>query len=131
MQTKVLVIEDDQLMAGLLAEKLAKADFQVQLAVDGEAGMKELENPPDGGMPDIILLDLILPGMSGFEILAKIKENEQTKAIPVVILSNLGSREEVEKGLKLGAESYLIKANVLIDEVVKKIRETVAKKQMP
>ncbi|MBI1957325.1 MAG: response regulator [Candidatus Niyogibacteria bacterium] len=131
MQTKVLVIEDDQLMAGLLAEKLAKSDFDVRLAADGEAGMKELENPPAGGLPDIILLDLILPGVSGFEILAKIKEDERTKAIPVVILSNLGSREEVEKGLKLGAESYLIKANVLIDEVVKKIRDTVAKKQLP
>ena len=127
MQTKVLIIEDDQLMAGLLAEKLAKSDFGVQLAVDAEAGMKELEKE----LPDIILLDLILPGMSGFEILAKIKEDEKTKAIPVIILSNLGSREEIEKGLKLGAESYLIKANVLIDEVVKKIRETVAKKQMP
>lgn len=127
MQTKVLVIEDDQLMAGLLAEKLTKADFQVQLAVDGEAGMKALEKE----LPDIVLLDLILPGMSGFEILAKIKEDERTKAIPVVILSNLGSREEIKKGLELGAESYLIKANVLIDEVVKKIRETVAKKQMP
>lgn len=127
MQTKVLVIEDDQLMAGLLAEKLAKADFEVRLAADGEAGMKELEKD----LPDIILLDLILPGVSGFEILAKIKEDERTKAIPVVILSNLGSREEVEKGLKLGAESYLIKANVLIDEVVKKIRDTVAKKQLP
>ena len=114
-------------MAGLLAEKLAKSDFEVRLAGDGEIGLKELEK----GLPDIILLDLILPGMSGFEILAKIKENEQTKAIPVVILSNLGSREEIDKGLKLGAESYLIMANVLIDEVVKKIRDTVAKKQMP
>ena|SRR3989344_4062911 len=127
MQTKVLVIEDDQLMAGLLVEKLAKSDFDVRLAGDGEIGLQELAK----GLPDIILLDLILPGMSGFEILAKIKENEQTKAIPVVILSNLGSREEIEKGLKLGAESYLIKANVLIDEVVKKIRDTVVKKQMP
>lgn len=127
MQTKVLVIEDDQLMAGLLAEKLAKSDFDVRLAGDGEAGMKELEKD----LPDIVLLDLILPGMSGFEILAKIKEDEKTKAIPVVILSNLGSREEIDRGLKLGAESYLIKANVLIEEVVKKIQDTIAKKQMP
>ena len=127
MQTKVLVIEDDQLMAGLLAEKLAKTDFAVRLAVDGENGLKELEKE----VPDIILLDLILPGMSGFEILAKIKEDEKTKAVPVIILSNLGSREEIEKGMKLGAETYLIKANVLIDEVVKKIRDTIAKRQMP
>lgn len=127
MKTKVLVVEDDQLMAGLLAEKLAKADFDVRLAVDGEIALKELEND----VPDIILLDLILPGMSGFEILAKVKEDERTKAVPVIILSNLGSREEIDKGMKLGATSYLIKANVLIEEVVKKIRETISQKQMP
>ena len=127
MKINVLVIEDDQLMAGLLVEKLSKADFNVRLAGNGEAGLNEMEKE----VPDIVLLDLILPGLGGFEVLAKIKENEATKGVSIIILSNLGSREEIERGMKLGAEGYLIKSNVLIDEVVTEIRKVAAKRQMP
>ena len=112
-------------MAGLLAEKLTKGDFDIRLAQDGEAALKELEKDD---LPDIILLDLLLPKISGFDVLKKVKETEKTKNIPVIILSNLGSQEEIAKGLRLGAASYLIKANVLLDEVVKKIKEIVAKR---
>lgn len=126
MKPKILIIEDDQLMAGLLSEKMGKAEFDVSLAMDGEAGFKELEKQ----LPDIILLDLILPGMGGFEILEKLKKDERTKDIPVIILSNLGSRDEVQRGLSLGAEAYLIKANILIDEVIVKVRGILEKKKV-
>jgi len=124
MPTKVLVVEDDELMASLLSEKLRKAGFAVDLAIDGESALGKVEK----GLPDIILLDLILPGMHGFDFLAKIKKDEKTKEVPVIILSNLGSRDEVQKGLRLGADDYLIKANVLIDEVITKVRNTLKKK---
>lgn len=122
MNSKVLVIEDDALMASLLSEKLSKSGFTVSLAADGETAFKEL----DKELPDIILLDLILPGMHGFDVLSELKKNEKTKQIPVIILSNLGSREEIQKGLRMGADDYMIKANVLIDEVVSKV-ETILK----
>lgn len=124
MKIKALIVEDDQLMATLLSEKFRKADFEVFLANDGETGLKILETE----LPDIILLDLILPGIGGLEVLTKIKNGTRTKDIPVIILSNLGSKEEIEKGMALGAETYLIKVNVLIDEVVTKVREILKKR---
>jgi len=125
MKEKILIIEDDPLMAELLADKLSKADFEVSLVVDAAGFFKELE----GQLPDIILLDLILPGMSGFDILDKIKKEERTKNVPVIILSNLGDKEEIEKGLALGADSYLVKSNVLIEEVIRKIKEILQRKK--
>ena len=127
MNQKVLVVEDDQVMAGLLTDKLAKKEMEVSYAVNGESCFKEIEK----SVPDIILLDLILPGTSGFDILKKIKSDERTKATPVIVLSNLGSREEIQKGLELGADAYLIKANVLIDEIIEKIQEVLQKKNPP
>jgi len=71
----------------------------------------------------IVLLDLVLPGVDGFEILKKIKEDPKTKGISVIILSNLGQQEEVERGLRLGAEDYLIKAHFTPDEIISKIQK--------
>ncbi len=127
MNQKILVVEDDQIMAGLLTEKLAKAGMEVLYATDGESCFKELEKT----IPDVILLDLILPGTSGFDVLKKIKSDNRTKTASVIILSNLGSREEIQKGLALGADAYLIKANVLIDEIIEKIQEVLQKKNQP
>ncbi len=124
MNQKVLVVEDDQVMASLLTEKLAKIGMEVSFAVNGEACFKEIEK----NVPDIILLDLILPGTSGFDILKKIKSDDRTKTTPVIILSNLGSRDEIQKGIEMGADAYLIKANVLIDEIIAKIQEVLQKK---
>ena len=124
MNQKVLVVEDDQVMAGLLTDKLAKKEMDVSYAVDGESCFKEIGK----SVPDIILLDLILPGTSGFDVLQKIKNDGRTKNIPVIILSNLGSRDEIKKGLDMGADAYLIKANILIDEIIAKIQEVLQKK---
>jgi CheY-like chemotaxis protein len=86
--------------------------------VDGEEALKRLETEK----PDLVLLDLILPGIDGFEVLAKIKQDPSLTSIPVIILSNLGQKEDVDRGLKLGATDYLIKAYFTPKEIVEKVR---------
>ncbi len=116
---KVLVVEDEAFLSSLIKEALTRAGFSVDLAIDGDTAFNLLSRTK----PDIILLDLILPGISGFDILKKLKEDEQTKAIPVIIISNLGSTDEIQKGLDAGADAYLIKAQVLPVDIINKIRE--------
>jgi len=77
--------------------------------------------------PDLVLLDLILPGIDGFEVLAKVKEDPATTSVPVIILSNLGQREDVERGMKLGAIDYLIKAHFTPNEIIDKIKVNLKK----
>ncbi len=116
---KVLVVEDEAFLSSLIKEALTRAGFSVDLAIDGDTAFNLLSQTK----PDIILLDLILPGISGFDILKKLKEDEQTKAIPVIIISNLGSTDEIQKGLDAGADAYLIKAQVLPVDIINKIHE--------
>ena len=118
MAKKILIIEDDKFLRELIAQKLLKENYETSEAVDGEEGLKKIKEE----RPDLILLDLILPGIDGFEVLAKMKEDSALSQIPVIILSNLGQKEDVEKGLKLGAADYLIKAHFTPVEIVEKIR---------
>jgi DNA-binding response OmpR family regulator len=118
MAQKILIVEDDRFLRELIARKLRNEGYEVIEAVDGEEGLKRAKEEK----PDLILLDLILPGIDGFEVLAKIKEDPNLISNPVIILSNLGQREEVEKGLKLGAIDYLIKAHFTPGEIIEKIK---------
>ena len=118
---KILIVEDDRFLRELIARKLRNEGYEVLEAVDGEEGLKRIKEEK----PDLILLDLILPGIDGFEVLAKAKEDPDTTQIPVIILSNLGQREEVEKGLKLGAIDYLIKAHFTPGEIIEKIKNII------
>lgn len=119
MAHKVLIIEDDKFLRELMSSKLGSEGFDIVEAVDGESGVKKMKEEK----PEITLLDLILPGIDGFEALAKMKEDPITAPIPVVILSNLGERDDVERGLKLGATDYLVKAHFTPNEIIKKVRE--------
>ncbi len=116
--SKVLVIEDDKFLRELISQKLQKEGFLISQAIDGEEGFKKIKEEN----PDLILLDLILPSMDGFEVLEKIKQDGITSKIPVIILSNLGQKDDVEKGLKLGAVDYLIKAHFTPREIIEKIK---------
>ena len=118
MAKTILVIEDDKFLRELISRKLTGEGFDVLEAVDGEDGVKKIKEEK----PDIVLLDLILPGIDGFEVLAKLRDDPEISPIPVIILSNLGQREEVEKGLKLGAIDYLIKAHFTPGEIIEKIK---------
>lgn len=118
MLKKILIIEDDKFLRELIVQKLIKEGYNIAEAIDGEEGIKQVKEEK----PDLVLLDLILPGIDGFEVLAQIKEDPKLSAIPVIILSNLGQKEDVEKGLKLGAVDYLIKAHFTPGEIIDKIR---------
>lgn len=120
MPKKILIIEDDEFIRELVKRKLRKEDFEILEVVEGEKGITKIKEEK----PDLILLDIILPGIDGFEVLTRIKQDPATSQIPVIILSNLGEKKEVEKGLKLGAADYLVKAHFSIAEVLQKIKTT-------
>ena len=118
-KAKILLVEDDTFLAGMYISKLGFENFEILLANDGKEGLKMAEKES----PDLILLDILLPKLDGFEVLKKVKKQEKTKDIPVLLLTNLGQKEDVEKGLSLGATDYLIKAHFMPQEVIKKIKE--------
>ena len=118
---KILSIEDDAFLSSLVAGKLIEVGYSVITASTGKDGIAKatLERP------NLILLDIMLPDMGGFEILEKLKGNPTTKDIPVIILSNLGGRDEIEKGVALGASAYLIKSNILPHEVAEMVQSQI------
>ncbi|MBU0597665.1 response regulator [Patescibacteria group bacterium] len=119
---KILLIEDDSFLAGMYVTKMNLENFDVKMADDGEKGLKMTQEE----LPDVILLDIILPKMSGFDVLKTLKKDAKTKNIPVILLTNLGQRDDVKKGLELGAQDYLIKAHFMPSEVVNKIKKLMA-----
>ncbi|MCD6233007.1 response regulator [bacterium] len=123
MAAKILIIEDDRFLRELMARKLEQVGYEVVESVDGEDGLKKVSQEK----PDLVLLDLILPGIDGFEVLSKVKEKPELSAIPVIILSNLGQREDIEKGLKLGAVDFLVKAHFTPNEIVDKVKHLLKK----
>ncbi|KKU80544.1 MAG: response regulator receiver domain protein (CheY-like) [Parcubacteria group bacterium GW2011_GWA1_47_8] len=114
----ILVVEDDKFLRELLVRKLLNEGFVVENAIEARVAFEILEKKK----PSIILLDLILPGVSGFEILARIKEDPKLADVPVIILSNLGQKEDVDRAMALGAKDFMVKANFTLDEIVTKVR---------
>jgi len=119
MSPKILIIEDDQRINKVYTAKLLIEGIEVSTALDGEEGLRRIYNEK----PDLILLDLMLPKKSGFEILKEIKKDEKIKDIPVLILSNLAQEKEIEEGLALGAQDYLVKTNYSIQQVMERIKK--------
>lgn len=119
----VLIVEDDQFLRNLCIRKLQKENFNVIYAVDGEEGLRKIQEEK----PDLVLLDILLPGLNGFDVVQAVKNNPETSNIPIILLSNLGDKSDVNKGLGLGAEDYLIKAHFTPGEIVDKVREWLLK----
>lgn len=115
---RILLIEDDTFLAGMYVTKLTMEHFDVDLANDGATGLAKAE----ATTPDLILLDILLPKMNGFDVLKRIKEQPALKDVPVILLTNLGQKSDVAQGLDLGAADYLIKAHFMPSEVVDKIK---------
>ena len=115
---KILLVEDDKFLRELMSKKLITLGYEVVSAADGESGLVMIKETK----PDVVLLDLILPGINGFEVLEKAKQDPEIANIPVVILSNLGQTEDIEKGLALGAKDFLVKAHFTPQEIVNKLK---------
>ena len=119
---KILFVEDDEFLRTLLLRELEKKDLKIIVATNGNDVMEQAKNE----LPSLILLDLILAGKDGFQVLKELKEDSATSKIPVIILSNIGQKEDIEKGLALGAKDYLIKALFNPAEVVEKIQKVLS-----
>ncbi len=117
---KILLVEDEPLLGNLLKQRLEKAGFVVLLEKDGETALKTLSETK----PDLILLDIILPKVSGFELMEKINADPQFERAPIIIISNLGQDSDIEKGKSLGAIQYFIKAKLSIEDLVTDIEKT-------
>ncbi len=118
-KNKVLLIEDDLSLLKIYSNKLKINQFDVSVATTGDEGLRKAQVEK----PNIILLDLILPGKDGFLVLEELKKNAETEKIPVVILSNLGQKSDIEKGRALGAVDYLVKADESLVDLVEKIKK--------
>ena len=119
MEKEILIVEDDLFLSSLLKNRLQKDGLRVSLAKDGQEAIQSLKNLK----PDLILLDIILPGKSGFEVLEEMRSNPQLQDAPVMIISNLGQEGDIEKGRELGAIEYFVKARTSIDELIRKIQK--------
>lgn len=115
----VLLIEDDPFLIDLYTTKFKEVGFAVEVASSGAEGLNKVKTMK----PDILLLDIVLPNINGWQILEEIRKDEALKGLKIVILSNLTSKEEVEKGLNMGADKYLIKAHYTPSEVVEEIKK--------
>lgn len=122
---KVLLVEDDLMLCEMYQMKFESEGFLVWKGNNGVEGLKLLE---EKGVPDILLLDVIMPQMDGFTMLAKVKENPAWKNIPVILLTNLGQENDVKKGIAMGANDYLVKANFTPAQVVEKVKTLLTKK---
>lgn len=116
---KILFVEDEQALQRTMAEALKDQGYSVISALNGEDGLRLAQSEK----PDLILLDLILPKKDGFSALTDLKGSEETKSIPVIVLTNLEGAADVDRALELGATTYLVKANYNLDDVLQKVRK--------
>lgn len=115
---KILIVEDDRFLLKAYKIKFDHEEIETIIASDGLEGLEKAKNEK----PALIILDLMLPGVNGFEFLEKIKADEEIKNIPVIAVSVLGQKLDQERAISLGAEEYLIKTNYKLDEIVKKVK---------
>lgn len=116
---RILVVEDDEFLNRMYVAKLEHEQFEVISASDGETALQLTITE----LPNLVLLDLLLPKRDGFSVLAEIKRRDETKRIPVIVLTNLSQQEQVQKCMSLGAADCLIKAHFTPSEVVQKVRQ--------
>ncbi len=116
----ILLVEDDSFISGMYQTKLKNAGYTVEVIADGELAWNRLQQDP---LPDMVLLDIILPKKDGFEILEDLRKEERMKNLPVILLTNLGQKPDVERGIKLGADDYIIKAHFTPSEVMERVEK--------
>jgi DNA-binding response OmpR family regulator len=115
----ILLVEDDNFLANIYKTKFEMEGFKISVATDGDTGLKDAIRKK----PDLILLDILLPKRDGFSVLEELKKDKSTAGIPVILLTNLGQKDDVERGLQMGAVDYMIKAHFKPSEIVEKARK--------
>jgi DNA-binding response OmpR family regulator len=118
---KILFVEDDPLIVKIYTTRLQADGYQVFSADNGEAGLKIAEEQ----LPNLVVLDIMMPRMDGFGVLAKLRANESLKSVPVLVYSNLAQEEEIARAKQMGATEFIIKANLSPTEMVAKIKQYV------
>jgi len=118
---KIMIVEDDNFLSSLMKARLEKEGFAVIQAFDGEEAIQTLKTE----VPALIILDLIMPKVTGFEVLQEISLSPQLSNVPVVIVSNLAQDSDIEKAKQLGARAYFIKVKISIDDLIGKIKTLV------
>lgn len=118
-KSKILIIDDDPFILDMYVLKFKEEGFAVDTATDGKEGLKKIRE----GTPDLVLLDVVMPVMDGFDVLRELQKSKPPHPLKVVLLTNLGEREDVERGQALGADAYVIKAQFTPSEVVEKIKQ--------
>ncbi len=118
MSKKILIVEDDLFLGELISKKLSKDDFSVVHASNATDALDILSK----GTIDLILLDLLLPDVSGFDFLKKVREDAKHVKLPVLVFSNLAEERDVKQAMDLGATDFLVKSNYTLDDVEKRIR---------
>jgi len=124
MEKKLLIVEDDEMIASMYRTKLEQEGFKVLIANDGALGLSMAASQN----PDLVLLDIIMPQLDGFTVLRELKSGAKTKKIPVIMLTNLGTDEDKKKGNELGAVDYLVKAGLTPAQVAEAVKKYLAKK---
>jgi DNA-binding response OmpR family regulator len=119
-QKTIFVVEDDQFLVRAYQIKFEKEGVNVWIAYDGKEALAMMEKDQ---VPNVVLLDLILPGVNGFDVLASIRRSPTWKQVPVIILTNLGQDEDIQRGKELGAQEYIVKADVRINDVVEMVKK--------
>ena len=119
MKKRILLVEDDKFLRTIIERRLQAEGFEIDSAVDGEEATEKLLKPSY----DLILLDIILPKKNGFEVLKDIHKDPNLSKIPVIILSNLGQEEDIERSKALGVLNYFVKASTSIDQLVETIKK--------
>jgi DNA-binding response OmpR family regulator len=121
MPKTILFIEDESALQKTIREIVQKEGYAMISALDGELGIKLAMEK----MPDLVILDLVLPKKNGFEVLKSLKQDKRTKMIPIIVLTNLGEMENIDNAIELGAKTYLVKSDYSLREVIEKIRTTI------
>jgi DNA-binding response OmpR family regulator len=121
---KVLLVEDDMPMVKMYTTRLMRENLEVQVAYDGEEALKKAME----WLPDLVVLDLMIPKIGGMEVLEQLHADQRTKDLPVIILSNLSQDQDIERAQQLGAKEFLIKANFTPSQVIEKIKEHLKRK---
>jgi DNA-binding response OmpR family regulator len=116
---RVLIVEDDNFLGDLLSDYLKKNEIKTSLAKDAETALKMIHQDK----PSLVLLDLLLPGMNGLELLEILKNEGLVPELPVIILSNLSQKEKIEKAIDLGANDFLVKASFDLNEITIKVKK--------